>query len=97
MVVGSDREQRGVKAKLSPKASLTLGCACALAEVQSSAASSCQATSQAHLGDQGKDQQPWGGWGCSQLRTTDGSATTHQQSKSPVPEKHMVKSFHKAT
>ena len=97
MVVGLDREQRGVKANLSPKASLTLDCACALDEVQSSAASSCQAASQAYLGDQGKDQQPWGGWGCIQLLTTDGSATTRQQSKSPLPEKCMVKSFQKAT
>lgn len=65
MVVGSDREQRGVKAKLSPKALFTLDCACACAEVQSSVASCCQAASQAHLGDQGKDQQPWGGLGYS--------------------------------
>lgn len=87
MVVGLDREQRGVKANLSPKASLLLNCACALEEVQSSAASSCQAASQVCLRNQRKHQQPWGSWGCIQLLTTDGSATTHQQSKSPLPEK----------
>jgi len=91
MVVGLDREQCGVKAKLSPKASLTLDCACALDKVQSPAAS-CQAASQAHLGDQGKDPQPWGGRGCIQSLTT-----THQRSKSPLPEKRTVKSFQKAT
>lgn len=41
MVVGLDREQCGVKAKLSPEACLVLDHACALAEAQSSAASSC--------------------------------------------------------
>lgn len=64
-MVGLDREQCGMKANLSPKASLMLDCACALTEVQSSAASSCQAVSQARLGDQGKDQQPWAAGGAS--------------------------------
>lgn len=40
--------------------------------------------------DQGKDQQPWGHWEV-------GSTTPRQQSKSPLPEQHMGKSFPKAT
>lgn len=81
MVVGLDREQRGVKANLSPKDSPMFDCACALTKVQSCAAYPCQAISQAHLRDQGKDQQPWGGWGCIQLLTTDGLATSHLQTR----------------
>lgn len=43
MVVGLGREQRGVKAKLSPEALLVLNHACALTEVWSSTAPSCHA------------------------------------------------------
>lgn len=97
MVVGLDREQRGVNAKLPRKASLRLHCARVLAEVQSSAAPSRQATLLARLRDQGKDQQPWGNGGCTQLLTANGSSTTRQQSKNPLPENCTVKSFQKAT
>lgn len=85
MVAGLDREQRGVKAKLSPKASLVLGCACALAEAQSSAASSCHA-GPARLGEAG------GSRGAASYQLL-----MDRQSRSPLPEKRMMENFQKAT
>lgn len=43
MVVGLDREQRGVKAKLSPQALLMLNRSCALTEMRIPTAHSCHA------------------------------------------------------
>lgn len=60
-------EQRGVKARLSPTASLAPGSARVPNTVRSSAASSCQAASAARLAYPGRDQQPRGSWGCAQL------------------------------
>lgn len=83
MVVGLDREQCGVKAKLPPEACLVLDHACALTEAQSSAASSCH-TGPAHLGEAAGQLGGQPVINCQWIR-------------SALPEKCMTESFQKAT